>query len=78
LRSEDLYGWVEVLGRDLRNLHDVQDQFTPANIFALGRHVERLLWPMLVFAWPLDDGSPYISVFRPPSETTPIAIEVDA
>ncbi len=73
LRAQDLDGWIELLGRDLRNLHDAQGQFTPANIFALGRHVERLLWTMLVFAWPLDDGSPYIWVVQPPPETVLVA-----
>ncbi len=57
-----LSNWLELLGRDLALLYSEQGQFTHASIFALDRHVERLLWSMEVFPWPMPDGGLFVSV----------------
>lgn len=61
-RVEELDKWLELFARDLRDLHDIEGRFTPEAIFALGRHVERLLWTMQILAWPLEDGNLYVLV----------------
>lgn len=58
----DLDLWLELFGRDLRCLYDIDGQFTSANIFALDSHVERLLWMVQIFPWPTQDGALYVSV----------------
>ncbi|MDD5028244.1 MAG: hypothetical protein PHH58_01895 [Rhodoferax sp.] len=62
LKAYDLNLWLELFGRDLRSLYDVDGQFTVANIFALSRHVERLLWTVQICPWPMEDGTLYVSV----------------
>jgi hypothetical protein len=62
LKAYDLNFWLELFGRDLRNLYGTDGQFTSENIFALDRHVERLLWTVQICPWPTEDGVPYISV----------------
>jgi hypothetical protein len=62
LKAYELHHWLELFGRDLRNLFDAAGQFTSARIFALGRHVERLLWTVQICPWPMEDGSPYVTV----------------
>ncbi|MEP7313949.1 MAG: hypothetical protein ABI859_15305 [Pseudomonadota bacterium] len=62
LKSYELHLWLELFGRDLRNLYNVEGQFTSTNIFALGRHVERLLWTVQICPWPKEDGTTYVSV----------------
>lgn len=58
----DLGPWLKLLERDLQNLLDVDDHFAPENIFALARHVERLLWTLEILLWPTDEGMPYVVV----------------
>ncbi len=62
LKAYDLNFWLELFARDLRNLYDADGQFTSENIFALSRHVERLLWTVQICPWPMEDGTPYVSV----------------
>lgn len=62
LRSFDLDHWLELLGRDLRLMYSTEDQFTAENIFALGRHAERLLWTVQIFPWPLPEGGTYVTI----------------
>lgn len=62
LKVHGLRDWLELFGRDLRRLYDGDDQFTPTNILALSRHVERLLWTMGMFPWPTEDGRLYVSL----------------
>ncbi|AZO83699.1 hypothetical protein BOO89_08365 [Stutzerimonas stutzeri] len=62
LKAYDLNFWLELFARDLRNLYDADGQFTSGNIFALSRHVERLLWTVQICPWPMEDGTPYVSV----------------
>ncbi|AZD15185.1 hypothetical protein [Pseudomonas chlororaphis] len=62
LEAFELNRWLELFGRDLRNLYNLEGQFTTDNIFALSRHVERLLWTVQICPWPMEDGSPYVSV----------------
>lgn len=58
----ELHRWLELFDRDLRNLYNVDGQFSPEQIFALSNHVERLLWTVQICPWPTEDGSPYVSV----------------
>lgn len=62
MENFDLQRWLELFGRDLRRLYESDEQFTSANIFALTRHVERLLWTVQIFPWPTEDGRLYVSV----------------
>ncbi|PXX28030.1 MULTISPECIES: hypothetical protein [Burkholderia] len=62
LKAHGLDLWLELFGRDLRNLYDAEGQFTAGNIFALDRHVERLLWTVNICPWPMEDGRVYVSV----------------
>jgi hypothetical protein len=62
LQAYELHLWLELFGRDLRNLYNADDRFTSAHLFALGRHVERLLWTVQICPWPMEDGSLYITV----------------
>lgn len=62
LSGYGLHHWLELLGRDLRDLYDVEGQFTAENIYALARHAERLLWMCQVCPWLTDEGRVYISV----------------
>jgi hypothetical protein len=62
LKSLGLNNWLELYGQDLRRLYDVPGQFNRANIYSLSRHVERLLWTMLIFPWPTEDGRAFFSV----------------
>lgn len=62
LKVDGLDHWLELFGRDLRRLYDVDGQFTAENIFALGQHVERLLWTVQIFPWPTESDLLYVSV----------------
>lgn len=62
LSDYGLRQWLELLGRDLRDLYEVDGRFTAENIYALARHAERLLWIFRVCPWETDDGRVYISV----------------
>jgi hypothetical protein len=62
MKALNLDLWLELFGRDLRRLYDIDGQFTSANIFALGSHVERLLWTVQIYPWSMQDGTPYVSV----------------
>lgn len=62
VKSDDLDLWLELFAQDLQRLYDAEKQFTRANILALGRHVERLLWTVQIFPWPMPDGSLYVNV----------------
>lgn len=62
LRAQGLQDWIELFGMDLRRLHDVDGQFTAENVLALSRHVERLLWTMGMFPWPMEDGGLYVTL----------------
>lgn len=62
LKPHSLHLWLELFGRDLRRLHDVNGQFTSMNIFALAKHVERLLWMAQICPWPTQEGDLYVSV----------------
>ena len=62
VRTQGLSDWFELFGRDLQRLYDAEEQFNTENIFALSRHVERLLWTMGMFPWPTEDGNLYVSL----------------
>lgn len=62
LEAFELARWLELFGRDLRNLYDVENELTLDNIFELSKHVERLLWTVQICPWPMEDGTLYISV----------------
>jgi len=62
LRAFDLHRWLELLGQDLRLLYDAPERFTNVNIIALGKHAERLLWPLQICPWLLPDGNAFVSV----------------
>ena len=62
LEAFELHHWLELFGRDLRALYAADEQFTTGRLFALSTHVERLLWTVQMFPWPMDDGSLYVSV----------------
>jgi len=62
LKPFGLHLWLELFGRDLRNLYDLDDYFTGENLFRLTKHAERLLWTVQIFPWPMEDGTPYVSV----------------
>lgn len=62
LSSSELHLWLELLGRDLRKLYDIENQFTPENIFALSQHAERLLWTFQICPWLTENGRVYVSV----------------
>lgn len=64
LKLFDLDHWLELFGRDLRRLYSDNENLTAANVFALGRHAERLLWTVKLFPWPMNDGRTFISVIR--------------
>lgn len=61
-KALELSPWLDLFGRDLRELHDVDGHFTPDNIFALGRQVERLLWTIGILLWPNDEDVPQVLV----------------
>jgi hypothetical protein len=62
LKDAELDRWLELFGRDLCRLYDGEGGFTAENIFALGKHAERLLWTVQICPWPTDEGGVYISV----------------
>jgi len=62
LKPFGLHLWLDLFGRDLRNLYDLDGHFTIEQLSKLTRHVERLLWTLQIFPWPMEDGKPYISV----------------
>lgn len=62
LKPFGLHLWLELFGRDLRSLYDLDGHFTVERLSMLTRHVERLLWTLQIFPWPMEDGKPYISV----------------
>jgi hypothetical protein len=62
LKVQGLRDWLELFGRDLQRLYDIDNQFTTENILALSRHVERLLWTMGIFPWPTADGGLYVTL----------------
>lgn len=62
LTSSELHLWLELFGRDLRNLYDIEGQFTPESVFALARHAERLLWTFQICPWLTETGHVYVSV----------------
>lgn len=62
LKIHDLDLWLELFGEDLQRLYDGEGQFTSANVLSLGRHVERLLWTVQIFPWPMDNGSMYVTI----------------
>lgn len=62
LEAFELARWLELFGRDLRNLYDVENEFSVDNIYELSKHVERLLWTVQICPWPMEDGTPYVSV----------------
>jgi hypothetical protein len=62
LQDFELHHWLELFGRDLRTLYAADEQFTTERVFALSGHVERLLWTVQLFPWPMDDGSLFVSV----------------
>jgi hypothetical protein len=62
LEALELHHWLELFGRDLRELYSDGEHFTTDRLFALSGHVERLLWTVQMFPWPMDDGSLYVSV----------------
>lgn len=62
IKTQGLSDWFELFGRDLQRLYDAEEQFNTENIFALSRHVERLLWTMGMFPWPTEDGNLYVSL----------------
>ncbi|MOA40445.1 hypothetical protein D3C78_1623220 [compost metagenome] len=62
LKPFDLNLWLELFGRDLRNIYDLDGYFTAEHLLRLTQHVERLLWTVQIFPWPMEDGTPYISV----------------
>ena len=68
-KALDLLPWLQLFARDLRDLHDVDGHFTPENIFALGRHVERLLWTLRILLWPDNEEVPQVLVL-PGNETS--------
>ncbi|WP_241668861.1 DUF4238 domain-containing protein [Rhodanobacter glycinis] len=60
--SLDLDHWLDLLGNDLRQLYGPSDDFSINRIFALTRHVERLLWTFQIFPWLMDDGRTYVTL----------------
>lgn len=62
LKLQGLCDWLDLFGRDLRRLYDADEHFITENIFALSRHVERLLWTMGMFPWPTADGGLYVTL----------------
>ena len=70
LHKYGLQHWLDLLGRDLQRLYDGDDGFTAENIYALAKHVERLLWTFQVCPWLTDEGRVYISVPFDDTETS--------
>ncbi|WP_117216311.1 hypothetical protein [Pseudomonas coronafaciens] len=66
--------WLELFGRDLRELYDTEGQFTTKNIFSLSRHVERILWTFQICPWLMEDGTIYVTV---PFDDDLAALSVD-
>lgn len=54
--------WLELLARDLRDLHDAPEKYKSESVFELAKHVERLLWLFQIFPWPMEDGRMYVNV----------------
>lgn len=60
LRDLELEDWLNLFGRDLRALYQDPDRgLDPARLFALARHVERILWTFQICPWPIDAGVYY-------------------
>jgi hypothetical protein len=68
LKSLDLDRWLELFANDLRRLYSSEEQLSAQNIFALGRHAERLLWTFQICPWHMSDGRIYVSVPTPDDE----------
>ena len=63
LQGEGLAAWLELFGRDLRAIYEVQSgQLDPERLYLLDRHVERLLWLFQICPWPTSDGEVLFSV----------------
>jgi hypothetical protein len=63
LRPYGLEAWLNLFGRDLRAAYGSPDgKLHSAQLFALSRHVERLLWTFQLFPWPLPEGGVYCNV----------------
>ncbi|HEL3777972.1 hypothetical protein [Stenotrophomonas forensis] len=60
--SLGLYEWLTLLGDDLRQLYDPEEDFSTARVFALTRHVERVFWIFQMFPWLTEDGRAYVTV----------------
>lgn len=60
--SLELNQWLTLLGDDLRQLYEPGEDFTSARVFALTRHVERVLWTFQMFPWLTKDGLSYVTV----------------
>lgn len=58
-----LDSWLLLLHQDLRNLYESAHSFNVDHIFALSRHVERILWAFHVCPWPIDEVDTYVSIF---------------
>jgi len=58
----ELDRWIELFADDLRRMFVNSESFTAERVFALSRHVERLMWPCRLFPWPQDDGQVFVSV----------------
>jgi hypothetical protein len=64
LKAFSLDDWLDLFGRDLRRIYAAEGEFCAANLFGLGRHVERLLWVFHIFPWPHPDGEMYVTVLN--------------
>ncbi len=62
LAPMELQRWLELFGRDLRNLYSGGFGLEPDRLAALGSHLERLLWPQLILPSPQEDGQVFIHV----------------
>ncbi|MGM9482962.1 DUF4238 domain-containing protein [Roseateles sp. NT4] len=62
LRILGLHQWLDLLGRDLRALHEGDGLLPNSKLYGLSRHVERLLWTVQICPWSTEDQQMYVTV----------------
>lgn len=62
LRALGLHQWLDLLGRGLRVLHDGGGLLANSKLYALSRHVARLLWTVQICPWSTEDQQVYVTV----------------
>jgi hypothetical protein len=65
LMPSELEAWLSLLHQDMCELYNDASAFTAERLFALVRHVERLLWTYQIFPWPTADDGTYVTVVPP-------------